>query len=562
MSGPAPQTVVMKFGGTSVADAERIKRAASRIAQAADEGARVVAVLSARGKTTDELVSMAYEVSERPHPREMDMLLSTGERISCALAAMVINDLGHEAISLTGSQAGIVTDTSHTKARILDVRADRISAALDEGKVVLVAGFQGVSTTSDVTTLGRGGSDTTAVALAAALGADVCEIYTDVAGVFSADPRIVPDARKLSVVSFEEMLEMAASGAGVLQLRSVEYARNHGIPIHCRSSFDDGPGTFVQPEELTMERPLVTAVTHSTDEARVTLTDLPDRPGIAGRVLSVLAEGNVNVDMIIQNEPESEGQSADMSFTVPRDDLVVAIEALEAVREELGIGAVASDSSMGKVSIVGAGMKSHPGVAAKTFSVLGEAGVNIEMISTSPIKISCVIREEHVERAVRELHAAFDLGEGGVHREDVSRHPPAGGLLSMRVAVVGATGAVGSTILGVMRERGFPADEVVPLASARSAGRRIDWGEQTLTVQELTEDAVRGFDLALFSAGRHDQRRVGPALRRRRRGGGGQLLLLAHARRRAAGGGRGQRRRAWRATRASWPTRTAPRCRR
>jgi aspartate kinase len=410
----------MKFGGTSVADAERIKRAASRIAQAADDGARVVAVLSARGKTTDELVSMAYEVSERPHPREMDMLLSTGERISCALAAMVINDLGHEAISLTGSQAGIVTDTSHTKARILDVRADRISAALDEGKVVLVAGFQGVSTTSDVTTLGRGGSDTTAVALAAALGADVCEIYTDVAGVFSADPRIVPDARKLPVVSFEEMLEMAASGAGVLQLRSVEYARNHGIPIHCRSSFDDGPGTFVQPEELTMERPLVTAVTHSTDEARVTLTDLPDRPGIAGRVLSVLAEGNVNVDMIIQNEPESEGQSADMSFTVPRDDLVVAIEALEGVREELGIGAVAHDSSMGKVSIVGAGMKSHPGVAAKTFTVLGEAGVNIEMISTSPIKISCVIREEHVERAVRELHAAFELGEGGVHREDVS----------------------------------------------------------------------------------------------------------------------------------------------
>jgi aspartate kinase len=377
-------------------------------------------VLSARGKTTDELISMAEEVSAQPDPREMDMLLSTGERISCALAAMVINDLGHEAISLTGSQAGIVTDTSHTKARILDVRADRISAALDEGKVVLVAGFQGVSTASDVTTLGRGGSDTTAVALAAALGADVCEIYTDVAGVFSADPRIVPDARKLPVVSFEEMLEMAASGAGVLQLRSVEYARNHGIPIHCRSSFDDGPGTFVQPEELTMERPLVTAVTHSTDEARVTLTDLPDRPGIAGRVLSVLAEGNVNVDMIIQNEPESEGQSADMSFTVPRDDLPVALEALEAVREELGIGSVASDSSMGKVSIVGAGMKSHPGVAARTFSVLGEAGVNIEMISTSPIKISCVIREEHVERAVRELHTAFELGADAVHREDVS----------------------------------------------------------------------------------------------------------------------------------------------
>ena len=418
MPSADPETVVMKFGGTSVADAERIKRAASRIAQAADAGARVVAVLSARGKTTDELVSMAYEVSERPHPREMDMLLSTGERISCALAAMVINDLGHEAISLTGSQAGIVTDTSHTKARILDVRADRISAALDEGKIVLVAGFQGVSTDSDVTTLGRGGSDTTAVALAAALEADVCEIYTDVAGVFSADPRIVPDARKLSVVSFEEMLEMSASGAGVLQLRSVEYARNHNLPIHCRSSFDDAPGTFVQSEEVTMERPLVTAITHSTDEARITLTKLPDKPGIAGRVLTVLADSNMNVDMIIQNEPESD-QRADMSFTVPRDDLAIAIEALEAVREELGIEAVTSDADMAKVSVVGAGMKSHPGVAAKTFSVLGQAGVNIEMISTSPIKISCVIREEHVKTAVLELHAAFELGDGTIHREDV-----------------------------------------------------------------------------------------------------------------------------------------------
>ena len=419
-SPAAAQTVVMKFGGTSVADAERIKRAAGRIVQAAEEGNRVVAVLSARGKTTDDLVAMAYEVSDRPYPREMDMLLSTGERISCALAAMVINDLGYEAISLTGSQAGIVTDTSHTKARILDVKADRIRSGLDDGKIVLVAGFQGVSTDSDVTTLGRGGSDTTAVALAAALGADVCEIYTDVAGVFSADPRIVPEAKKLAVVSFEEMLEMAASGAGVLQLRSVEYARNHGIPIHCRSSFDDGPGTFVVDEQATMERPLVTAVTHSTDEARITLTGLPDRPGIAGRVLTALADANVNVDMIIQNEPESEGAQADMSFTVPRDDLNTALGALAPVKDELGIGGVASDPSMGKVSIVGAGMKSHPGVAAKTFSVLGDADVNIEMISTSPIKISCVIREEDVEKAVRGLHTAFELGADAVRHEDVS----------------------------------------------------------------------------------------------------------------------------------------------
>jgi aspartate kinase len=413
------ETVVMKFGGTSVADAERIKRAAQRIVAAREEGTRVVAVLSARGKTTDELVAMAHEVSQRPHPREMDMLLSTGERISCALAAMVINDLGHEAISLTGSQAGIVTDTSHTKARILDVRADRIKRALDENKVVLVAGFQGVSTAADVTTLGRGGSDTTAVALAAALGADVCEIYTDVSGVYSADPRIVPGARKLRQVSFEEMLEMAASGARVLQLRSVEYARNHGVRIHCRSSFLDEPGTFVVTEQETMEHPLVTAVTHSTDEARVTLTGLPDRPGVAGRVLTAMAEANVNVDMIIQNEPESEGRGADMSFTVPRADLIAASEKLEQIKGELGFGDIVTDPTMGQVSLVGAGMKSHPGVAAKAFSVIGDAGINIEMISTSPIKISCVIRQDDVEKAVVELAAAFELDSDAVRREDV-----------------------------------------------------------------------------------------------------------------------------------------------
>ncbi|HZG48538.1 MAG TPA: aspartate kinase [Thermoleophilaceae bacterium] len=423
MPGPGSDSVVMKFGGTSVADAERIKRAAGRIVSAKEDGKGVVAVLSARGQHTDELVSLAYEVSERPHPREMDMLLSTGERVSCALAAMVINDLGHEAISLTGSQAGIVTDSGHTKARILEIKAHRIRDALDAGKIVLVAGFQGVSQESlDVTTLGRGGSDTTAVALAAALGAEVCEIYTDVAGVFSADPRIVPEARKLPVVTFEEMLEMSASGAGVLQLRSVEYARNHGVTIHCRSSFEDGPGTVVQDEEQTMERPLVTAVTHSTSEARITLLGLPDRPGIAGRVLTALADANVNVDMIIQNEPASasDGHLADMSFTVPREDLGIAREALDGLDAELGFGAIQSDPRMGKVSVVGAGMKSHPGVAAKTFTVLGEAGVNIEMISTSPIKISCVVREEHVQTAVKRLHTAFGLGAESVLPEDVA----------------------------------------------------------------------------------------------------------------------------------------------
>src|ERR1700683_486153 len=327
--------VVMKFGGTSVADAERVKRAARRIVDRREQGARVVAVLSARGKTTDELIAMAEEVSPAPDPREMDMLLSTGERISCALCAMAINDLGHRAISLTGSQAGIVTDESHTKALILDVRADRIRAALAEDHIVLVAGFQGVSENArNVTTLGRGGSDTSAVALAAALHADVCEIYTDVAGVFTADPRIVPNARRLPVVSFEEMLEMGASGGGGLQLRSVEYARNHGVRIHCRSSFSEEPGTFGVAEGETMKQPLLTAVTRSTSEARVTLTGVPDTPGAAARIFEALAQANINVDMIVQNEPVAAGGQAEISFTVPREDLRVAAAALEPLTGE------------------------------------------------------------------------------------------------------------------------------------------------------------------------------------------------------------------------------------
>jgi aspartate kinase len=408
--------VVMKFGGTSVAGAEDIRRAAGRIVAARATGQQVVAVLSARGKTTDELVSMAQEVSARPLAREMDMLLSTGERISCALCAMAIHDMGHNAISLTGSQAGIVTDSSHTKARILDVRADRIRDALAEDRIVLVAGFQGMSGDSrDVTTLGRGGSDTTAVALAAALNAEVCEIYTDVAGVFSADPRLVPDARKLDVVSFEEVLEMAASGAGVLQLRSVEYARNHDVRMHCRSSFDDGPGTFVLSEGETMERPLVTAVTHSEQESRVTLTGVRDEPGVAGRIFGALADANVNVDMIIQNEPVSGNHRADLSFTVGRDELEQAIEVIDG----LDVGEqVMTDERIGKVSIVGAGMRSHPGVAAKVFRTLGENQINIEMISTSPIKISCVIAAEQVPGAVNALHEAFELGADAVRLEE------------------------------------------------------------------------------------------------------------------------------------------------
>jgi aspartate kinase len=406
----------MKFGGTSVADAERIKRAARRIVDKREAGFSVVAVLSARGSTTDELIAMAQSLSADPDPREMDMLLSSGERISCALCAIAINDLGHRAISLTGSQAGIVTDESHTKARILDVRADRVKAALDEDSIVLVAGFQGVSTTAkNVTTLGRGGSDTTAVAVAAALGAQECEIYTDVAGVFTADPRIVPGARKLDTVSFEEMLEMAASGASVLQLRSVEYARAHGVRIHCRSSFDDCPGTVVVSEGENMdhvEKPLITAVTHSTSEARVTLVGVPDEPGAAARIFAALAEAGVNVDMIDQNVPTSTGGLAEISFTAPREDLRAARAALQALAGEAFSELIAQEE-MGKVSIVGAGMRSHPGVAAKVFAVLAGEGVNIEMISTSPIKISCVIDRASVPPVVQALHAAFELSGPG-----------------------------------------------------------------------------------------------------------------------------------------------------
>ena len=413
-----PEVIVMKFGGTSVADAERVKRAARRIVGKREEGHQVVAVLSARGKTTDELIAMAEEISPAPDPREMDMLLSTGERISCALCAMAINDLGHRAISLTGSQAGIVTDESHTKALIVDVRADRIKAALDEDNIVLVAGFQGVSgNAKNVTTLGRGGSDTSAVAVTAALGAEVCEIYTDVSGVYTADPRIVPDARLLRTVSFEEMLEMAASGAGVLQLRSVEYARNHGVRIHCRSSFGDDPGTVVLAEGETMEQPLITAVTHSTAEARMTLAGVPDEPGAAARVFQALAAVNVNVDMIVQNEPVAAGGLAEISFTIPRDDLRVARAALEPLQGD-AFGDLTAHENTGKVSIVGAGMRSHPGVAAKVFAVLAAEGVNIDMIATSPIKISCVIERDEVERAVQVLHAAFELsGEGTISEE-------------------------------------------------------------------------------------------------------------------------------------------------
>ena len=411
---PASETVVMKFGGTSVAEPDDIRRAARRIVAARQEGKHVVAVLSARGKTTDDLVSMAYEVSETPAAREMDMLLSTGERISCALCAMAIHDLGYNAISLTGSQAGIVTDSSHTKARILDVRADRIRSALDEDRIVLVAGFQGVSGDSrDVTTLGRGGSDTTAVALAAALSAASCEIYTDVTGVFSADPRIVPTARRLSHLSYEEMLEIAATGGRVLALRSVEFARNHQVPLHVRSSFTWEPGTWVTEEAPTVEDPIISGITHDMTEAKVTVRSVPDRPGVSATLFEPLAEANVNVDMIVQNI--SHDGLTDISFTMPKSDMAVAERIVADVADKIGAGEANHDADIAKVSLVGAGMKTSPGVAAKMFRVLADAGVNIQMISTSTIRISCVVAAVDMERAVRALHTAFGL-DGDVYR--------------------------------------------------------------------------------------------------------------------------------------------------
>ena len=408
-------TIVMKFGGTSVADSERLKAVAKRIVGARESGGRVVAVLSAMGKTTDELIDLAHDVSPIPDPRELDMLISVGERISVALAAMAIKDLGHEAISLTGSQAGIVTDTAHGKAKIVDIRCQRIHEALDQDMIVLVAGFQGVSTVKEITTLGRGGSDTTAVALAVALGAEACEIYTDVEGVFTADPRMIPEARKLDAVTYEEMLEMSASGAKVMALRSVEFARNYGVMLHVRSSFGDGAGTWIgEEDERMLEKAIISGVTHDTTESKVTIFGVPDRPGIAARVFRPLADAGVNIDMIVQNV--SEHGHATISFTMPKTDIAVAEPILQETAREVGAQGVITDPDIAKVSLIGAGMKSHPGVAADMFDALAEAGINLEIISTSSIRVSCVVRASEVERAVKAIHDRFGLGA-----EDSSR---------------------------------------------------------------------------------------------------------------------------------------------
>ena len=400
--------VVQKYGGTSVGDPERIRAVADHIVRTRREGNDVVVVVSAMGKTTDDLIRLANGVSSAPGGREMDMLLTAGERISMALLCMAIHEQGEHAVSYTGSQAGIVTDAEHGRAKIVEVKADRIRDTLAGGGIAVVAGFQGVSQTRDVTTLGRGGSDTTAVALAAALHAAYCEIYTDVSGVYTADPRVVPNARMLERVSFDEMLEMAASGGRVLALRSVEFARNHDVRVHVRSSFTWAPGTWVEEEHADMEQTIISGVTHDTSEAKVTIEQVPDRPGIAATLFRALADEGINVDMIVQNV-STEGHT-DISFTVPSTDLSRTEGVLERVAEKTEAKGFSSDARVGRVSLIGAGMKSNPGIAAKMFEVLARDGVNIEMISTSSIRVSCVVREDDVERAVRALHDAFELG--------------------------------------------------------------------------------------------------------------------------------------------------------
>ena len=406
--------IVQKYGGTSVADPERMRNVAARVANTRRAGNDVIVVVSAMGKATDNLMDLARQVSSSPQGREMDMLLTTGERISMSLLCMALHDVGCEAMSFTGSQVGIITDTSHTKAKILEVKGDRVREALAEGKVAVVAGFQGVSTAKEITTLGRGGSDTTAVALAAALHADVCEIYTDVNGVFSADPRVVPQARKLLQLSFDEMLEMAGAGSKVLALRSVEFARNHNVAIHVRSSFTLDEGTWIlgadDERKSKMEDPIISGVVHDVGESKLTLLGVPDRPGVSALLFESLAKANVNVDMIVQNT--SINGTTDISFTMPSTDVATAVSIVERVGAEVGATGVTKNSDIVKLSLVGAGMKSSPGVAAKMFRVLADNGVNIEMISTSTIRISVVVERSKLEIAVRALHTAFDLDSG------------------------------------------------------------------------------------------------------------------------------------------------------
>ncbi|OKI64859.1 aspartate kinase [Streptomyces sp. MJM1172] len=406
--------VVQKYGGSSVADAEGIKRVAKRIVDAKKNGHQVVVVVSAMGDTTDELIDLAEQVSPMPAGREFDMLLTAGERISMALLAMAIKNLGHEAQSFTGSQAGVITDSVHNKARIIDVTPGRIRTALDGGNIAIVAGFQGVSADSkDITTLGRGGSDTTAVALAAALDAEVCEIYTDVDGVFTADPRVVKKARKMDWISSEDMLELAASGSKVLLHRCVEYARRYNIPIHVRSSFSGLPGTWVSNEnpqgDAQVEHAIISGVAHDVSEAKITVVGVPDKPGEAAAIFRAIADAEINIDMIVQNVSAASTGLTDISFTLPKTEGHKAIEALEKAKGKIGFDSLRYDDQIGKISLVGAGMKTNPGVTASFFQALSDAGVNIELISTSEIRISVVTRQDDVNEAVRAVHTAFGL---------------------------------------------------------------------------------------------------------------------------------------------------------
>ena len=401
----------MKFGGTSVADINRLNRVAARLIERAQAGDDVVAVVSAMGKVTDDLIGLAHQANPKPCKREMDMLLSTGEQVSIALLAMAIQSQGYEAVSFTGAQVGIITDSVYSKAKIVRIDAACVLEALIQKKIVIVAGFQGRTTDGQITTLGRGGSDTTAVALAAGIKADACEIYSDVDGVYSADPRIVPNAHKLDNISYEEMLEMAASGAGVLSMRSVEFARNFDVIIHCRHAFKSAEeqGTIVRGEDPSMEDAVVSAVTHDTGEAKITIRGVPDRPGIAASVFDTLSQNNVNVDMIIQNI--SDAGLTDISFTAPEDDINSVTSALEVCLKEIGARTWNIDRDIAKVSIIGAGMKSHPGITAKMFKALAEEGINLDLISTSPIRVSCIIAADQAETAVRALHTAFGLDQ-------------------------------------------------------------------------------------------------------------------------------------------------------
>lgn len=402
--------IVQKYGGTSVADPDRMRAVAENVAFTRRRGDQVVVVVSAMGKSTDNLIALANSVSKTQPGREMDMLLTTGERVSMALVSMALADIGVPAVSFTGSQVGIVTDTAHGKAKILEVKGDRVREALAEGKVCVVAGFQGISTDKEITTLGRGGSDTTAVALAAALNADSCEIYTDVTGVFTADPRVVPQARKLGHINFDEMLEMAGAGSKVLALRSVEFARNHNVPLHVRSSFTWEQGTWVTGQEPSMEDPIISGVVTDLSESKVTVVGVPDRPGISATLFEPLAAANVNVDMIVQNTGHD--GTTDVSFTMPKADMATAESIVSRIAAEIGARGVEHDSDIAKISLVGAGMKSSPGIAAKMFRTLANEGVNIMMISTSTIRISVVTAASDLERAARGLHTAFGLDSG------------------------------------------------------------------------------------------------------------------------------------------------------